>query len=255
MSKCSRIMLAACLLAVFSGCQQTGESQSHSQQDLTGIQQRDPGVWEETLKTDDFSQNFAIHVPQGYDAEVKAPLILALHYGGRVTPWYGKGFLEGLVQPALAELNAIIVAPDSLGGSWDSDQNDQAVPELLRQVREVYSIDESKTLVVGFSMGGHGAYYFAGNYPELFQAAIPMAARLSQQVKQAEWKMPLHVVHSRKDSVVPFGPAEEYVKAEQAKGTQIDFLVLEDLDHYNVPAYADSLKSLIPWIQESWADP
>jgi dienelactone hydrolase len=86
--------------------------------------------------------------------------------------------LQILVRPALAELGAIIVAPDSLGGGWESAENERAVNQLLDAVLASYSIDTKKITITGFSMGGSGTWHVAAKFPQRFTAAIPMAGRL-----------------------------------------------------------------------------
>src|SRR5690349_601131 len=68
--------------------------------------------------------HYAISVPRGYHGE-PVPLILALHFGGD-PQGAGHAMLEILIQPALGDLGAIIVAPDSVGGSWSTAANEQA---------------------------------------------------------------------------------------------------------------------------------
>ena len=52
------------------------------------------------------------------DEGSSVPLVLALHYGGQVTPFYSMGYLQALVVPGLKKLGAVIVAPDSPGNGW-----------------------------------------------------------------------------------------------------------------------------------------
>ena len=70
-----------------------------------------PGVHQLTLPlTGGRELRYTLLVPEGGGTR---PLVLALHYGGEVTPFYGRGILELLVAPALAELGAVIAAPET----------------------------------------------------------------------------------------------------------------------------------------------
>src|SRR5262247_1650350 len=69
--------------------------------------------------------HYAISVPREYHRE-PVPLILALHFGGD-PQGAGHAMLQILIQPALGELGAIVVAPDSVGGGWSIAANEQAV--------------------------------------------------------------------------------------------------------------------------------
>ena len=98
--------------------------------------------------------------------------MLALHFGGSPIG-AGRAVLDIFVGPALEELGAVIVAPDSLSGGWASSENERGVIELLDAVLDSYNIDETRVVVTGFSMGGAGTWDWAGRYPERFSAAIP----------------------------------------------------------------------------------
>jgi pimeloyl-ACP methyl ester carboxylesterase len=79
--------------------------------------------------------------------------------------------LQILIQPALGELGAVIVAPDSLDGRWSTPANERAVNALLAAVEKNYVIDQKKVIVTGFSMGGQGTWYWGEKYPDRFSAA------------------------------------------------------------------------------------
>jgi hypothetical protein len=78
---------------------------------------------------------YAIYVPPNY-SPTPVPLILALHFGvgGGDASGAGGDVLQILVGPALAELGAIIIAPDSLKGDWSTPENEKAVTALLDMV-------------------------------------------------------------------------------------------------------------------------
>jgi len=123
--------------------------------------------------------HFALSIPAKYSPSKPVPLILALHFGvgGADGAGAGRSVLSILVRPALEELGAIIVAPDSLGGNWSTPENERAVKQLLDDVLGSYSIDKKKIVVTGYSMGGAGAWSIAEKYPEYFSAVIPVSGR------------------------------------------------------------------------------
>jgi predicted peptidase len=124
--------------------------------------------------------NYAISIPENYSRATPVPLILALHFGvgGAGAAGAGASVLQILVGPGLAELGAIIVAPDSTGGNWSSPENEKGVNALLDMVVSRYAIDKNRIAVTGYSMGGAGAWFFAEKFPQRFSAAIPIAAGL-----------------------------------------------------------------------------
>ena len=91
----------------------------------------EPGLHEMELRLeDDKVQRYSLYVPKIREDE-KAPLILALHYGGEVTPYIGMHFLKVFALPPFRPTNCIIVAPDCLGRGWTEPESEKAVMALL----------------------------------------------------------------------------------------------------------------------------
>jgi len=215
-------------------------------------------------------------VPKTPAPEGGFPLIVGLHYGTTqepgLSPYFGLGYVGQLVFPALEALQAVIVAPDAPEFSWAHPDSDAAVVAIVAQVKKDHRIDERRTLVTGFSMGGSGAWYFGATHPELFRAAIPMAAlpvtvpvRSRADASAArkaldsgtEWatpllRMPLHVIHSRADETVPIEPLEAAVKTLKGRGADITTTFIDEVPHHLVPGFIDALEGATPWIRGVW---
>ncbi len=210
-----------------------------------------PGVHSLTLRrADEPPIHYAISIPPNYSTSTRVPLVLALHYGGDPAG-AGRGVLEILVRPALTELGAIIIAPDSLGGGWDSVVNERAVKLLLDTVLASYSIDRRKILVTGFSMGGTGTWHFASKYPERFSAAVPVAGRPPASIEG--WRLPVLAIHSRNDQVVPIGPTEARIADLRKSGANAELITLTGITHYETYRFVDGLRRAVPWLKEIWS--
>ena len=158
-----------------------------------------------------------------------------------------------LVGPGLGKLNAIIVAPDSIAGPWTNEKNEKMILELMDFINEEYNIDQEKTLLTGFSMGGHGTWYIGSRNQDRFAAMIPVAGAPMVD-KDVQWTTPIYVLHSRADTVVPIKPSEEYVAAQRAEGNQlIEFVAIDDLPHFQTGRFSTSLKKAVPWVEKIWA--
>lgn len=195
---------------------------------------------------------FTLLTPSSYTGDEPSPLIVALHYGGKVTPHYSRGIVENLVDPGLHELNAIIVAPDSLDGGWGTEANENSVMELMDHVIANHNIDESRVLLTGFSLGGHGTWYLGSRHQDRFTAMIPIAG--DPYVKEGtEWTTPIYAIHSRADTVVSIDGTEEYIQKQIANGNQdIKLVALEGLPHHQTRMFAPPLKAAVPWIRQVW---
>ena len=211
-----------------------------------------PGLHELTLpRADEPAIRYAISVPAGYTPSTPVPLILALHFGVRGdATGAGRDVVQILVGPALAELGAIIVAPDSVQGNWSSPENGKAVNALLDMVLARYSIDTKKIAVTGYSMGGAGTWHFAEKFPERFSAAIPVAGR--PPASAAGWRLPVLAIHSRDDQVVPFGPTEARIAELQKAGVNAKLIALSGITHYQTNRFTGALRRAVPWLREVW---
>ena len=211
-----------------------------------------PGVHRQLLAPG--NMRYTIGIPPGYTGNEPVPLILALHYGGEVTAFYGGDFLNILVGPALQNLDAIMIAPDAGSGGWTSAQAESSIIQLLDAVEANYNIDPKKRLVTGFSMGGRGTWHIASRHQDRFTAAIPMAARPDSTMLDVEWRIPLLVIHSLADEVVAFGPVQEMVLAMIAKEIEVNMIIVSDLTHFQTQGFVAPLEAAVEWLQEVWAE-
>ena len=212
-----------------------------------------PGLHSLTLlRANEPAIHYAISIPPNYSPSARVPLVLALHFGvgGGNSAGAGRDVLEILVRPALAQLGAIIVAPDSLRGDWSAAENENAVNLLLDAVLASYSVDAKKIVVTGFSMGGAGTWHFAEKYPERFSAAVPVAGR--PPASAAEWRLPVLAIHSRNDQVVPIGPTETRIAELQKSGTDAKLIALTGITHFETYRFVDGLRQAVPWLREIW---
>ena len=212
-----------------------------------------PGLHSLTLQSaNEHTIHYAISIPGNYSPPASVPLILALHYGVRDGDSAGAGrdVVRILIGPALAELGAIIVAPDSIQGDWSSPQNESAVNLLLDKVVAGYSIDTAKIAVTGFSMGGAGSWHFGAKYPERFSAAIPVAGRPPASV--AGWRLPILAIHSRDDQVAPIGPTEAQIAELQKSGVNAKLVALTGITHFETYRFVEGLREAVPWLRAIW---
>jgi len=195
---------------------------------------------------------YGIWIPHDYEPAESRPLILALHPGGARAPYYGTRFLQGIVGPALANWGAIIVAPDAPARSWANATSEKGVMALLEDVMARYAIDTKRILVTGFSLGGRGTWYLAARHPDLFTAAIPMAARSNRDSAEQVGDMPVFVIHAREDEVVPFEPAAQIAREMQERGQTVSFMALDGVGHYQMGV--EPLRTAGEWVVERWGE-
>jgi predicted peptidase len=218
-----------------------------------------PGVHECTLDLTSGDQlRYTMAIPDAYAQGRPVPLILALHYGWSGTPepppFYGKGLILDLVLPALAELEAIIVAPDCPEEDWAHPGSEVAVVALLDQVCGTYTIDPDRILIVGYSLGAMGTWHLAAGHGERFSAAIAISGWCQEEAFAQIGAIPLYVIHSRDDEVVPLEHMESVVEALREQGRSIEFVTVEGITHFQTWRFADILRDAVPWIHQVWSE-
>lgn len=213
-----------------------------------------PGIYEQTLKLENGNTlRYTLSIAKSFSLQKETPLIVALHYGGNVSPWYGKGYLTILVEPALRDLGAVIAAPDCpTKDGWDNPPAESAVLQLVKYIQENYKIDHKKILVTGFSMGGIGTWYMAARNPKLFSAAIPISAMAEPEIIETIRDIPVYAIHSTGDQIFPVKKVEEMVQKLKAKGLPIQLKILDGVSHYRTDSFAAPLHDAIPWIKQVW---
>jgi len=194
----------------------------------------------------------SVFIPNEYDGRKPVPLVLALHFAGRVTPYFGGEFLASFIRPALDGLGAIIVAPDCTDSDWTRPRSEKDVLELLDRVMKIYAIDRKRTLITGYSMGGSGTWYLAARHQDLFPAALIMAGQPESTTAKVNWKIPLYVIHSRADQIIPFKPAENAVEKLKKRGIDVQFVPLDGVTHYQVSGFFAPLEAAVAWIGKAW---
>lgn len=212
---------------------------------------RAPGEYDERLQIPDGgSVRVAVSVPKSYVPGTPTPLVLALHFGGD-SRGAGRALLNILVRPALADLGAIIVAPDALDAGWSTPANQRAVTALLAAAAASFTVDPRRVVVTGFSMGGAGAWYWAQTHPDQFSAAIPVAGRPSDTAP--EMRVPVFAVHSRADEVSPIEPTERRIRALARQGLDARLFDVDGISHYETARFVGALRQAVPWVRAVWA--
>lgn len=196
--------------------------------------------------------HYSILIPRGYSPSKPVPLVLALHFAvaGGNAAGAGRDLIQILIAPALVELGAIVIAPDSVRGDWSSPENETAVNALLDMVEARYSVDKKRIAVTGYSMGGAGSWHFGEKFPDWFSAVIPIAGR--PPASSSGWHLPVLAIHSRDDQVVPFAPTEARITELQKSGVNAKLIALTGITHFETRRFQDALRQAIPWLREVW---
>jgi predicted peptidase len=237
------------LLATLAGCGAPSPVTIPEAAELTKLS---PGTHQQTADIPGLGRvNYTIEIPSTYDGKTPVPLVLALHYGydgAKPAPFTGKGMIEAF-RPGLSGLNAIVLAPDALGGGWTDAPNEKAAVWLTRSAMKTYAIDSKKVVITGFSLGGEGTWFIGSRHQDLFTGAIPVAAPIAGE---EVWKIPVYVIHSDKDEIVSYAMAKKHADAVKGKAAKLGFKTVTGLSHYKTSAYGPSVGDAVKWLQAEW---
>jgi predicted esterase len=116
-------------------------------------------------KIDNTLQPYTVYLPDNFDKKKKYPLMIFLH-GSASDETNIRGFLS------LVPKDFIAVGPYGRGKSnaFSKDNAQDDIAEVIKAVGEDYSIDTSRILLTGFSMGGYGVYRTFYETPKKYRA-------------------------------------------------------------------------------------
>ena len=171
--------------------------------------------------------DYLIRFPPGYtDFSAPRPLLVFLHGAGevgldvkqvgRVDPFhYAAGKLSRKDFPFIV-LSPVV--PQERYG-WDPGAVKAMIDDFLRHSGRL-KIDSSRIYLTGFSMGGFGTFDTAGEYPDFFAAAVPLAGRGNPNCGERYKSLPIRAYHGDADERVPYHCSVEMIKAIKDAGNQ-----------------------------------
>jgi predicted peptidase len=161
-------------------------------------------------------------IPESLSEGQSYPLVVFLHGAGELGT-DNRSQLAGFPWSLLNLQNkrghpAFVIAPQCpLDDSWtsfpDYPSNAQSSPsptratrltiELVETLLVEYSIDARRVYVIGFSLGGEGAFDIVSRRPDLFAAAVPICGIADVEKAPSAKDVPMWIFHGEKDDINP----------------------------------------------------
>lgn len=192
------------------------------------------------------SYRYFVTLPAGYDEETDQawPMILFLHGGGSPD----EARLKRMTA-FLTDLPAIVVAPIcpiSPEGGLYTNWHWRMLGRLTREVLDVYRVDPEHRAVIGFSMGGSGAWELPFWEPDLFTKSVVIAGVCH----------PWSLRHFPKIPVWAFVGDEDYMMKEQREtvtsakrfGVDVVETVVPGANHGGIFRYAREYTPMLRWL-------
>lgn len=179
----------------------------------------------DTFHTSTLARKFVIQLPQSYHSRETWPLVIFLHGSG------DRGndptsLLDSC--PFRQELAAIVASPQCLPSfSWDPD----TVAEFTDHVASRYHVDRRRIYLIGYSMGGRGAWNTAAAHSDLFAAIVPICGGGNPDDAGALTGIAVWAFHGEQDEVVPAARSKFMIEAIRNNGGQPKLTVLRNEGH------------------------
>lgn len=206
-----------------------------------------PGLrWVNVASPAPIQRRMVLVVPEDIGRGENRPLVIFLHgaSGGAKLPER----LECLVAPAFARVSPIIIAPEAEGGEWWNESDTAYVLGLADAAVRDWHVDDKRLVMVGYSNGGIGAWFFARLYPERFSAAIPMSAN---HAIVGPSPLPIHAIHGSNDRLFDVDKVRERVQALKQAGFNVSLDVREGGQHEDACGYERELEAAVAWLEGS----
>jgi polyhydroxybutyrate depolymerase len=179
-----------------------------------------PGDHIRSVKIDDSSRSYLVHVPPKYDAKKPTPVVLILHGAGTNGPITVS--FTGMNNKA-DEAGFVAVYPNGTGlaglmltwnaGGFRGKRNDKAddvayIAKVLDDLATVANVDPKRVFVTGMSNGGMMCYRLAAELSDRIAAIAPVAGTMAIDNYNPKRPVPVMHFHGAADKIVPFaGPS------------------------------------------------
>ncbi|MBQ8817967.1 MAG: prolyl oligopeptidase family serine peptidase [Clostridia bacterium] len=207
---------------------------------------------------DGYKLNYRIYLPEDYSEEKEYPFILFFQGAGlkgndnesqlnagvqaMFTSSYGKVAQSIVVAPQCPLLNPDtakwVDVPNWVDGCSYSTElipesvHMRAVVDLLGDIKENYSTDESRWYVTGLSMGGFATWDIIIRHPEMWAAAVPLCGGADYRKAELIKDMPIWTFHGLNDPTVPYQGTEKMVNTLKELGsTKIKYNPMANFGH------------------------
>lgn len=193
-----------------------------------------------------FSQElwpYSVYIPENYDQSRRYPLLVFLHDQDQDD----RALADHLFY--LKCDDCILLAPNGRGlrNCYTVKEAQIDIQQAIEDVSTNYSVDRTKMILAGFSMGGYGVYRTHYEYPEDFKGLaifsgqpdlashyFPAAGHpnfLNDEILALFKNIPLFIYHGKKDQTSPYELTEEVVTKLIVTGAHVEFVIGENNGH------------------------
>lgn len=219
-------------------------------QPAAGTNPHEPGFHLRTRDGSDPVDRYAVFVPERYDGQTPFPIVLFLHGSGE------RGD-DGLL-PSQVGLGPIIAASPSkhpyiavfpqARETWAAGSDDaERALAILDEVIDDYSIDPSRVVLTGLSMGGMGTWSIGAAHPDRFSALVPVCGPGETESAEQFRTIPVWGFVGDEDRAMLLGGMRAMARKLQVLGAPVKYTEYRGVGHNSWDrAYSD--EGLIEWM-------
>lgn len=126
---------------------------------------------------DDSVQPFARYLPRSYNPTNAAPLLVFLHGYNPATDFITDPIIPRLLTRLADATGACVAAPFGRSNTDYQGLGEQDVMRVIDEMATRYGIDRQRVVLVGYSMGGLGAWCIAARHPDRFNGLLVLSGR------------------------------------------------------------------------------
>jgi len=186
---------------------------------------------------------FVYLIPETYDATQSYPVEFMLHGGVSRPEWDPGGEWWRRGYDSLKKEDRIVVVPAAWNTAfWWFDNQADNLPSILKELKQIYNVDDNRVTLSGVSDGGTGAYFFAFKQSTEWAAFFPYIGHpgvLRNPQSGPGYKLyfenlmsrPLYIVNGENDPLYPVSSIEPFIKILQEANIGHVFRAIEDGGH------------------------
>ncbi len=159
---------------------------------LRGIRQ-----WAYRSSIDGSAQPYTTYLPSSYDPGRKYPLVVVLH------GYSGDDWQAARVLADLRSEDFIVVGAYGRGDMGYRSMGEQDVLDVMDRVERIYRVDPDRVYLMGFSMGGLGAWRIGQFHADRFAAMATFCGWSGTDYLENLRNLPVLIVHGGADPTVP----------------------------------------------------
>jgi predicted esterase len=198
---------------------------------------------------DNTLQPYSVYLPESFNAGTEYPLIVALHGSGVDEQEFIKGMVGGA-----SILGYPVIAPKARGLSsyYVGDSGEDVFESIEHFISLFPNIRRDRIFLMGFSMGGYGAWHLGILRPDTFRGLIILSGAVRPDLLGQIDKLRdanIFVVHGAKDNAVPVDGARRLVEKLKAMNANVVYIEIPEGGHGNYGDY-DPGTEILAWIEK-----